>query len=151
MSPRIFDERARRIESHRLRIEDRRRELRCVVVLQVRRRIHQQREARRVAFRKSIVGESVDLVEDAIRVHRRDAVLRHAVEHALADRRHALAAPLVAHRLAQHVRLSGRKARRSDGHLHALLLKERNAERALENRFERRMEIGDLLLTISAP
>ena len=75
---------------------------------------------------------------------------RHAGDQLLADRRHALARSLVAHRPAQLVGLAGRESRRGDRHLHALLLEERNAERALQDRLERRVRIGHLLLSCPA-
>jgi hypothetical protein len=62
-----------------------------------------------------------------------DAVARHAGDHLLADGGHALAAALVPHGLAQQVGLARGEAGRRDGHLHALLLEERHAERALED------------------
>ncbi len=148
MAARIFHERAWRIEAHRLRIENRRREFGRVVVLQVSRRIHEQRETRRVALGKSVVGESIDLVEDALRVGGSDAVGRHSVEHLLADGRHALATALVSHRLAQHVGFARCESRRGDCHLHPLLLKERHTERALQNGLERRMEILHRFLSV---
>ena len=63
----IFDQRARRVEPHRLRVEDRRAVLGRVVVPQVRGGVHDQREARRMALGKAVVGEGVDLVVNAAR------------------------------------------------------------------------------------
>ena len=127
MAARVFDDRARRVEPHRLRVEQRAGELGVVVMLEVRRRVDQQRKARRVALRKPVVGEGRDLVEDAAADVLADAVPRHALDELAADVRHALVGALVAHRPAQLVGLAGREARGADGHLHALLLEERHA------------------------
>ena len=86
-----------------------------------------QREARRVRLGEAVVGEGVDLVVDPARRLLVDAVLRHAVDELLADRRHPLARALVPHRAAQHVGLAGREPGGGDRHLHALLLEERDA------------------------
>ena len=144
MSLGVLDDRSWRIEAHRLRVEDRRGELRCVVVLEIRRCVHQQREARGVRFRKSIVGERVDLIVNPQRNVFRDAVPLHAVDELLTNGGHALATALVPHRLAKRVRFAGREARGRDRNLHPLLLKEGDAKGSLENRFQRGMGVRHL-------
>jgi hypothetical protein len=74
----------------------------------------------------------------------------HAVDHALADAFHFFAAALVAHRLAQKIRLARREVGRDDRDLHPLFLEERNAERALEHGLEHRVRIGDGLFAVLA-
>ena len=142
---RILDERPRCVEPHRLRVEHRAEEFRRVVVPQVGARVHQEREARRMALGEAVVGEGVDLVVDALRDVGGDPVARHPVDHPLCDRRHPLAAPLVPHRLAELVGLPRREPRRRDRYLHPLLLEERHAERAPQDRLERGVRIGDRL------
>ncbi len=70
-------------------------------------------------------------------------LLDHAVHQARIDFGHPVARTLVAHRAAQLVGLAARKAGGFHRHAHPLLLKERHAERAFENRFERGMRIRD--------
>ncbi len=142
----ILDQRTGRVETHRLRVEDRRGEFGRVVVLEVRARVHEQREARRVRLGEAVVGEGVYLAVDPARRVLGDSVASHPVDELLADRRHPLAAALVPHRPAQRVGLAGGEAGRLDRHAHPLLLEERNAERALEDGFELRVRIGHLLL-----
>ena len=71
-----------------------------------------------------------------------DAVADHAVNQSRAHCVHTLARALVPHRAAQLVGFTSRETRRFDRQAHALLLKERNAERSFQYRFELGMRIG---------
>ena len=131
------------VESHRLHVEDRREENRGLVTLDVRRRIRQECEARRVRFGKAVVGEAFEHVEELLGRRAVDAVRHHAVDELGIDLRHAFARALVPHRAPQLIRLPRRKAGRFDRHAHALFLEQRHAERALEDGLEFGMRIGD--------
>ena len=88
MSFRVFDERAGRVEPHRLRIENRRRVLRRVVVPQIRRRVHDQCKTRRMTLGKSVVGKCMDLIVNAPADVFGNTVARHARDEFFADRGH---------------------------------------------------------------
>ena len=77
MPLRVFHQRGRVIEPHRLIIQKRRVEGRRIVSLQIRARIHEKREARRVRFRKSIQREGGDRSDDLFRRVAGDPLLRH--------------------------------------------------------------------------
>ena len=66
----------RRIEAHRLRVEQRRREHVRIAALEPGRRVDQQREARGVAFGKTVFAEALDLLEAALGEIARVAVRR---------------------------------------------------------------------------
>ena len=151
VSSTILDQGARCVEPHRLCIQHCRQEFGMVVVSQPRRRIHEQRKTGGVTFGKPVVGKGVDLCKDTVRDITVDAVGVHAGEHLLAQRFHLFVAALVSHRPTQCVSLTGREAGAGNGNLHALFLKQRHTERALEDRFERGMRIDHLLDTRAPP
>ena len=107
-----------------------------VVVSQPGRRIHEQGKTGGVTFRKAIVGKGVDLRKDTVRDITVDAVGVHAGEHLLPQRLHLFVTALVSHRAAQCVGLAGGESGAGNGHLHALFLKQRHTECALEDRFQ---------------
>ena len=147
----VLHQRALAVKPHRLGVEDGAQVLGGVVVPQVGAGVDDQRKAGRVALGKPVVGKGVDLVVNAMRDVVGNAVGLHAGDHLFADGGHAHVAALVPHRLAQHVGLARGEAGGDDGHLHALLLKERDAKRALEHRLERRVRVRDRLLTGAPP
>src|SRR5947207_5549316 len=67
MSPRIGDQLRGRIETHRLRIEERGAKRRGLVMLEPRRYIDQQCERCRMRFRKPVFAEAQDLLIDLAR------------------------------------------------------------------------------------
>src|SRR5262249_38315458 len=66
MSLRVFDERERLIKTHRLVIENRGRERRQVITLQIRTRISNQREAGRMRLRKTVKRKRTDREDNLI-------------------------------------------------------------------------------------
>ncbi len=98
-----------------------------------------------MTLRKAVVGKRVDLLVDPSGRFRVDPVPGHACHQLFGYLRHAFVRALVSHGAAQLVGLPRREPRSGDGHLHALLLKERHAERATQHRLEGGMRVGDRL------
>jgi hypothetical protein len=88
VSSRIVDNRGRRIEAHGLGVEERRVELRSVVVLQVARGVDEQGETGRMALGKSVVGERCQVLEDLLGHVRRHPVPPQSVDQVLLDLPH---------------------------------------------------------------
>src|SRR5690554_4856793 len=80
-----------------------------------------------------------------------DAVLYHPREEALAVGFDPAVSSKGGHIAAQLVGLARRIIRDLDGELHHLLLKDRDAERALQDLFEARMSINDGLFSVATP
>src|ERR1700749_82010 len=93
--------------------------------------IDEQREARRMAFGKTIFAEALDLVEAALRESKIISVPCHAGDEFLAEQMDGAIVPKGRHGAPQAVRLVGREPGGRDGDLHRLLLEERHAERSL--------------------
>ncbi len=148
---RVAHDRVRRVEAHRLRVEQRARELGRVVQLHPRARVHEVGEAHRVALGEAEVGERLELVGDLLGRLAGDPPLGHPVHEPVAHRGHARLRALRAHRLAQLVGLAGAEARGVDRDLHELLLEQRHAERLLEAALEDRVRVGDRLLAVAPP
>ena len=125
-------------------------ERRRVVPLEPGAGVHQVGERHRVALGEAEVGEGGELVVDAVGDLAGDAPLGHAVVEPLAQPLHALAAALGAHGLAELVGLAGAEAGHVDGHLHELLLEQRDAEGLGQRRLEQRVQVGDRLLAVAA-
>ena len=130
---RVLHDLRRRVEAHRLAVDQRRGERRRLVLLEPRRDVDQQREARGVRFGKAVFAEAEDLLEDPARELLGVAALAHAADQPLLEGAEpALALPR-RHRPPQLVGLARREARGDDRELHDLLLEDRHAERALEH------------------
>ena len=129
------------VEPHRLIVEERRVKRRRVVHLQIRARVGQQREARRVRFGKSVQRKRSDRQGDLIGGLAGNALPRHPLAQLHFDLLHPPFRSLEAQRAAQFFRLPSRKSRGDHGNPQQLFLKQRHAERALQNRFERGMRI----------
>ena len=136
---RVLDERRRVIEPHRLVVEERRVERRRVMHLEIRARVGQQREARRVRFGKSVQRERRDRRDDPLRGLAGDALPRHALAQLHFDLLHPLLGSLEAHRAPQFLGLAAGESGGHHRHPQQLLLEQRHAERAREHRLERRM------------
>ncbi|KOT25677.1 hypothetical protein DM52_4833 [Burkholderia mallei] len=146
---RVLHELRGRIEAHRLAVQERGEKDRRLVTLEPAARISELREARRMAFRKAILAEALDLLEDLLGEFAGIAALEHPRDDPLVILAEiALAFPR-RHRPAQRIGLAGREARRDDRDLHHLLLENRNPERALEHAFERLARIGDLSVRLA--
>jgi hypothetical protein len=149
--PRVVDQHFRRVETHRLHVEDRGAEHRRLVTFDVCRRVGEQGERRRVRLGEAVVGEAFEHMEEAVGVLARDAVMHHSIHKPWIKFGHPLARALVTHRAPQAIGLAGAEPRRFHRHAHPLLLKERDAQRAFQDRLKLFMRIGDLFETVAAP
>ena len=140
---RVLHELRRRVEAHRQRVEQRAGERRGLVALQPRGDVDEERERRRMRFRKAVFAEAQDLLVDLPREALGVAARRHAVDQALLEVLEAALAPPRRHRAAQVIGLARREAGGDDRELHHLLLEDRHAERALEHAPHRVARIRD--------
>ena len=147
----VGHQRLGRPEPHGLRVEQPRGERRRIVQLQPRRGVHQVRERHRVRLGEAEVGERGERLEDLVGHRARHPARRHPVVEARPHLLHARRRALGRHGLAQLVGVGRAEPRDGDGHLHQLLLEERDPERALEDRLEQRVQVGDGLLAAAAP
>jgi hypothetical protein len=124
---RVAHQLRRRVEAHRLGVEQAAQEGVGVVALDPAADVGEQREAGGMALRKAVLAEALDLLEDALGVLVRVALLDHPADQALVERRQA-AAPLPRrHRAAQRVGLAGAEVGGEHRDLHHLLLEDRHA------------------------
>ena len=80
---RVVDERVRRIEAHRLLVQQRAQELGRVVHAQPGRLVGEQAEGGGVRLREAEAGEALDLLEDALGDRALDAAPDRALDEAL--------------------------------------------------------------------
>ncbi len=151
MPPRILHQNRRRVETHRLAVEQAAQESSGMMALEPGRGINQQREAGGVRFGKAVFAEALNLRDDAPGEAFRQAVLRHAGQQFLLEMRQPALALPGGHRAAQLVGLAGREVGGDDGQLHDLLLKNRHAAGAVEHgidlsRFAPRNDISGAVL-----
>ena len=104
-----------------------------------------------MALGEAVVGERGELLDDLVLYVLGDAAFGHPRPQVRLDHRHRFLRPLEPHRPTQRVRLTGRESRQRHRHLHPLLLKERHAQRPVEDRLQIRMQISHRLLTTPAP
>ena len=135
----VAHERRRRIEAHRLRVQQRREELRRVVVPQPRRLVREQPERRRVRLREAEARERDELVVQLVRLLLRDALLPRAGDEPLAPRLERRDRALARHRAPQPFRLADREPREVDGDVEHLILEDDHAERLAQRLLEQRM------------
>ena len=103
-----------------------------------------------MAFRKTITGKSLQLLEDPFGEFLAVATFLHATHQALAvDFQVAMAAP-GGHGTPQLIGLARSVAGSNDGQLHGLLLKERHPQRALEDFAQRLGRMDDRLQPLAA-
>jgi hypothetical protein len=148
---RIAHDLRRRVEAERLRVEQCGAERGRLVALQPRRHVHQQSEARRVALRKTVFAEALDLLVDLLGVLGGVAARQHAADQLVAERPDAALALPRGHRAPQLVGLARREAGGDHRQLHHLLLEDRHAERALEHGLHRFRRIGHRLELLPPP
>src|SRR5688500_17934523 len=117
VTTRILHKLRRRIEPHRLAVDERSREGCGLVALEPGRDVHEQRETCGVRFRKSVLAEPEDLPEDLSRELLRVTALPHPVDETFLERTQPALALPGRHRPAQVVRLAGRETRCDDGEL----------------------------------
>ena len=147
---RVAGDDRRRVEAHRLVVEEPDVELRRVVELEMRGVVRGERERGRVALAEPELGERGDLPEHLVRDAVGHAAPSRAAHERLTQPLHVGARARAAHRAPQLVRLVRGEAR--DGHrdLEDLLLEEDDAERLLEDRLERGMRVRDRLVSLPA-
>ncbi len=125
---RVAHDLRRRVEAHRLRVQQRGGEGVRIAAFQPGRGIDQQREAGGVAFREAVFAEALDLVEAALGEVARVAVRQHAVDHLALETADGADALEGGHGAAQFVGLRRREAGGDDGNLHRLFLEQRHAQ-----------------------
>src|SRR6266550_7807957 len=135
----------RRVEPHRLRIEQCRRKHIRIAAFEPGRSINEQREARGVTFRETVFAETLDLAEAALGEVTRIIPRHHSFDHLALEHADGAGALEGRHRAAQLVGFARREAARHDGDLHRLLLEQGDAERLVEDRFELLRRIGHRL------
>ena len=145
MALRVLDDRRRVVEAHRLVVEQRRVELRGMVELQIGAGIGEQGEAGRVAFGKTIQGEGRDRAHDLLGGGAGNSLARHPRPELRLHFTHACLAALEPERAPQLLRLRAGESCRDHRHAKQLFLKERHAERALQDRLQARMRIAHRL------
>ena len=102
-----------------------------------------------MALVEAVAGELVGLLEDLVGGLGVDAAFARAGDEARLLARH-LVLVLLAHRAAQKVGVAQRIARQLAGDHHHVLLIGHHPVGVLQDRFERRVEVGDLLLAVLA-
>ncbi len=133
MLTRVAHELGRLVEAHRLAVENRGAEDVRVVAFDPGRHIDEEREARRVAFGKTVLAEALDLPEAVFGEFAIVAPPRHAVDELVAKQMDVAVVAEGRHGAAQPVGLVGREAGGRDRDLHRLLLEQRHAEGAPEH------------------
>ena len=146
MARRIGEDGVRRVEAHRLRVDERRREGRRVMHLEPGARIHEERKARRVGLREAVLAETLNLREQTLAKLVGDAARAKACEELLAMLHELAVSAPRGHVATELVGLTTRVSCTDNGDLHDLLLKERHAQGALENAREARVRQRDGLL-----
>ena len=125
----VSDEAGRRVEAHRLRVQERAQELGRIVVAEPGRLVGKQRERGRVRLREPEAGEADELVVDAVGELLVDALAERALDEPRPERLDRLGAPLAAHRAPQPLRLADGEPGQRHRHLEHLVLEDDDAER----------------------
>ncbi len=120
------------------------------MALQPGRNVNEIRERNSVCLRKAVRAEAFDLAETTFGELPRISVGEHAADEAFAKRCDGADVAERSERAPQLVGFGWRETRADDGDLHRLFLKQRHAERLLENRFQRRAGIDDGLFALAA-
>ena len=129
MVARVAHELRRRVEAHRLTVQERAREDRRIVALQPRRDVGQLREAGGVALRKAVLAESLDLAEAALGEVAGVAAADHAVDELVTEAVDRARIAEAGHGPPQLVGFGWREPRRDDGDPHDLFLEQWHAQR----------------------
>jgi len=147
----VIDQSLRRVEPHRLGIEQRGQERCRVVPLEPGTGVDQVSKAHRVALRETVAGERGELAVDVVSQLTGDTPLGHTGVEPVGDPGHPLHRPLCPHRPTQLIRLGRVEAGQVDGELHELLLEQRHAQGLLQRVAHQRMGVGDRLLAVLTP
>ena len=125
----VADELGGGVEAHGLGVQHGGAEDVGVVALHPGGGVDEEREARRVAFRKAVFAKALDLAEAALGEAPLVAARDHALDHLGLEQADGADALEGRHGAAQAVRFARLEFRRHDGDPHRLLLEERHAER----------------------
>ena len=125
-----------RIETHRLAVEQRRREHVGIAAFHPRGGVNKKRKAGGMAFRKAVLAEPLDLAEAALGEVARIAASGHAFDELVAEIFDGADAAERCHGAAQLVGFGRREAGGDDRDAHRLLLEQRHAQRLAEHAFE---------------
>ena len=148
---RILHQLGRRVEAHRLAVEQRGAERRRVMAFDPGRDIDEQREACRVRFRKAVLAEAQDLAGRSPRRTPRYSRCAHPALQPFLELLQAAGALPRRHRAPQPVGLARREVGRDHGELHHLLLEDGHAQGSLQDPFDRRARIDDGFLLATPP
>src|SRR5712671_7787108 len=107
MPPRVLHELRRRVETHRLAVQERSEKRRRLVALEPGGNVSDQREARRVRFRKAVFPETENLAVNALGEFPSVVSFQHSVYQRRAKALDVAVAPPGGHGSAQLVGLSG--------------------------------------------
>ena len=142
--PRIAHDLRWRVKPHGLAVQQRTGKGRRVMAFQPGRGIDQMREARRMAFGKTITAKAFDLRKDTLRQILRIAAPRHARHQLFLMARHQTLLAKGCHGAAQLIRFFRREAGGDNSQAHRLFLKQRHAKRAPQHllQFIRRAKGG---------
>ena len=151
VADRVVDDRGRRVEAHRLGVEQRAGEHIRVVTAEPGGGVGDEREARGMTLRKPVLSEAADLVEHPLGELARDALRQHAGHQPVAVPLDASAAAPRRHVAPELVRLARRVVGRHHRQLHHLLLEQRHAERLPEHRLQTLVRIDHRLLAAPPP
>ena len=146
----LVDQRVRRVEAHRLLVQQRAEELGPVVEPQPGRLVGEQAEGGGVRLREAVAGEALDLRPDPFGHLLGDAVGGGAGEEALVVLADRLLGALAAHRPPQPLRLGGGEVGQRHHHLDHLLLEDDRPQRLLQHRLQQRVLVGDLVVGVLA-
>ena len=141
----VLDEGGGAVEAEREGVEHAGEEGLRVVGAEVRGGVGDQRERRGVGFGEAVERERGDAADDLVLGVAVDVALGHAGAQALLDLRHPLDRALEAHRAAQLLGLAAGEAGDLHRHPQQLLLEDRHAEGAAQDRLERRVRVLDRL------
>ena len=120
------------------------------MALQIGAGVGDEGEAGSVGFGESVERERCDGENDFFLRFRGDSVLRHAGAEPGFDFAHAGLRAFEAHGAAEFFGFASGEVGGDHGDAQQLLLKERNAERALEHGFERRVRVSDCFASLAA-
>ena len=151
VAARVLHEGVRRVEAHRLRVQQRRAERRRVVQLDPRAARTRGRRTTPSGSRGSRSWRRPRACRRSSAMSPVDASLGHPFVEASADALHPLTAALRSHRLTQLVGLRRGEPGDIDRHLHELLLEQRHAERLAQRALEQRVQVGHRLGAVAAP
>ncbi len=139
------------IEAHGLAVDDGRTKGRGIVKLQPRGNINKFGKTGGVRFGEAVLAKTADLAKDLIGKLFVESFLSHPCQEFFLELfDHARFSPR-AHRAAQLVGLARSETGCDDGQFHGLFLKDGDAQRAVQNRFDFIVGVDHLLLAVAAP